>query len=46
MLQAITEPFRNDLVGMRNRAVEMRIGLGTLLVPIEIQFYKKRNKQT
>ena len=35
VLQANTELFRNDLVKTRNRAVELKNGLKTLLVPVQ-----------
>ena len=36
VLQANTEPLRNALVKMRNQIVEIRTGLETSLIPIQI----------
>ena len=45
-LQANTEPFRNGLVKTRNRTVEMRNGLGTLLMPAQFPPQMKHSKLT
>ena len=46
VLQANTEPLRTCVVQTKNRAIETRDGLLTLLIPVQFPFKMKRSKLT